>query len=63
MARIIGYIVIGIIALVLLGAIISIAFSIFGLVFTLLKFLLRLAVFGAIIWFAWQLIERVRQRQ
>ncbi len=62
MARVIGYIVIGLIVLVAAAAALSIIFSIFGLVFTLLKVLFKLAVVGAIVYFAWKLIERVRRQ-
>jgi hypothetical protein len=61
-ARVIGYIVIGLIVLVAAAAALSIIFSIFGLVFTLLKVLFKLAVAGAIVYFAWKLIERVRRQ-
>ena len=62
MARVIGYIVIGLIVLVAAAAALSIIFSIFGLVFTLLKVLFKLAFVGAIFYFAWKLIERVRRQ-
>ena len=62
MARVIGYIVIGLIVLVAAAAALSIIFSIFGLVLTLLKVLFKLAVVGAIVYFAWKLIERVRRQ-
>lgn len=62
MARIIGYIVIGIVVLVMAAAVLSVVFSIFGLVFTLLKILFKLAVAGVITYFAWKLIERFRQQ-
>ena len=62
MARVIGYIVIGLIVLVAAAAALSIIFSIFGLVVTLLKVLFKLAVIGAIVYFAWKLIERVKRQ-
>lgn len=62
MARVIGYIVIGLIVLVAAAAALSIIFSIFGLVVTLLKVLFKLAVVGAIVYFAWKLIERVKRQ-
>jgi hypothetical protein len=62
MSRILGYIVLGIVALLVIATVISIAFSIFGFVWGLFKILFKLAVFGAIVWFGWQVVERVRQR-
>lgn len=62
MARIIGFIVLGIIAVIILSTAISIALSIFGMVLSLIKILIKLAIFGAIIWFAWQVYERVKRQ-
>jgi hypothetical protein len=62
MGRIIGYIVLGIVAVIVAVSVISIAESIIGLVISLFRILLKLAVLGAIGWFAWQVYERVKRQ-
>ncbi len=62
MGRILGYIVLGIVALMVILAAFSLLGFLAGLLWGLFKILFRLAIFGAIVWFGWQVVERLRQR-
>ena len=62
MGRILGYIVLGIVALMVIMATLSLLGFLAGLLWGLFKILFRLAIFGAIVWFGWQVVERLRQR-
>ncbi|MCG3159823.1 MAG: hypothetical protein JMDDDDMK_00843 [Acidobacteria bacterium] len=59
MAQTIGTIIVVVLALVVLSAVLNFLFGVLGFVFALLPLLIKLAIFGGIIYLGWMVFRKL----